>query len=98
MRYPLSGWHVVTVWIINGCVDILFNIVFAKRAEVGLKGCGVCRASFDLAATSDEGRDRWTFYVIMFDGMANIHLESLHFTTLNLAENSEVLPMRASSK
>ena len=35
-------------------------------------------------ATSDEARDRRTFYIITADGMADIHLESLHFALLNL--------------
>ena len=74
---------------------MLFNIVPAKTAEVGLK---VCRASFDHDATSDEGRDRWTFYIITIDGIADIHLESLHFATLNLAGKGEVLAIRTSSK
>ena len=77
---------------------MLFNIVPAKTAEVGLKVCGVCRASFDHDATSDEGRDRWTFYIITIDGIADIHLESLHFATLNLAGKGEVLAIRTSSK
>ena len=49
-------------------------------------------------ATSDQGRNRWTFYIITVDGMTDFHLESLHFTTLNLAEKSEVLAIRTSSK
>ena len=44
-------------------------------------------------AASDEGRDRWTFNIITVDGMAHIRLEYLHFTTLNLAEKSELLPI-----
>ena len=76
--------------------EMIFNIVPAQRAEV--KVCGVCRATFDHDATSDEGRDRWTFYIITVDRMTDIHLEYLHFATLNLAEKSEVLPMRTSSK
>ena len=78
--------------------EMIFNIVPARRAEVDLKVCGVCRATFDHDATSDEGRDRWTFYIITVGGMTHINLESLHFATLNLVEKSEVLAIRTSSK
>ena len=77
---------------------MLFNIVTAKMVEASLKVRRVCRASFDHDATSDEGRNRWTFYIITIDGMADFHLESLHFAPLNLAGKGEILPMRTSSK
>ena len=78
MKY--DGWNYPRV--------LLFNIVFAKRAEMGLK-----LAEFaEQALTSrrhdpacDEARDRWTLDIITADGMADVHLDSLHFTPLNLA-------------
>ena len=62
---------------LNDPRQMIFNIVPVQRAEVDLKECGVCRASFDHDATSDEARDRWTFYIITVDGMTHIRLESL---------------------
>ena len=37
-------------------------------------------------AAGDEVRMRWTFVIIAVDGLADIHLESLHFSTLNSTE------------
>ena len=73
----LYGCTCIKVRWFNDPREMIFNIVPAQRAEVDLKVCGVCRATFDHAATSDEGRDTWTFYIITVDGMTHIHLGSL---------------------
>ena len=56
-------------------------LLSAKRAEVGLKLAEFAEQASTSRrhdATSDEGRDRWTFYIITADGMDDFHLESLH--------------------
>ena len=65
----------------------LFNIVFAKRAEMGLKLAEFAEQALTSSRhdpACDEARDRWKLDIITADGMADIHLESLHSTPVNL--------------
>ena len=72
-----------------------------QKAEVGPKAYGVCRTSLTSRrhdTAGDEARDRWTFFIITTDELADIQLKSLHIATLNLVEKAsdKSLPFRRS--
>ena len=63
----------------------------AKRAEVGLKPAEFAEQALTSGhhnTVSEEARERQTFSIVTVDVLADFHLESLHFTTLNLAKKN----------
>lgn len=65
--------------------------VILLRADVAEKPRSLPSNFRPLAAhdaAGDEVRMRWTFVIIAVDGLADIHLESLHFSTLISAEKA----------